>query len=142
MTQLDYHGISPSSKRKTFELYSWENFDNDLRQIKVFLEGRGRTYTGIYAVPRGGLVLGVKLSHMLDLPLIFGGVTKDTLVVDEIADTGDALHPYLKKCDTVVLHRNIHCPIKPTFWAQDSEGYVIYPWEDAEKEMQRCYGEV
>lgn len=141
MTQLESHG----SKRRVFVLYSWEDFENDLRQIRTFLEGRmdsGKTYTGIYAIPRGGLVLGVRLSHELDLPLIYGGVTPDTLVVDEIADTGDALHPYLKKCDTIVLHRNIHCPIKPTFWAQDSEGYVIYPWESRTREIERCSAEV
>jgi len=134
MTRLE----STGSKRKVFVLYSWEDFENDLRQIKVFLEGRSRLYTGIYAIPRGGLVLGVRLSHELDLPLIYGGVTSDTLVVDEIADTGDALHPYLKKCDTIVLHRNIRCPIKPTFWAQDSDGYVIYPWESRTREIERC----
>lgn len=122
----------------SFVLYTWEDFELDVNQILSFLAGHGRTYNGVFALPRGGLILGVRLSHELDIPLISGGVTRNTLVVDDIADSGDALLTYINRsqCDTVVLHRNIHCPIKPTFWAQDVEGYVIYPWE-SKKEMER-----
>ena len=123
---------------RAFVLYTWEDFELDVRQILTFLDGRGKRYNGVYALPRGGLVLGVRLSHELDIPLISGGVTQETLVVDDIADSGDALSTFINrsKCDTIVLHRNIHCPIKPTFWAQDVEGYVVYPWE-SKKEMER-----
>ena len=140
MQQVDRH-----LPAKSFLIYSWKDFESDVRQILHFLAGRERAtpYTGIYAIPRGGLVLGVRLSHELDLPLIWGGVTKDVLVVDEICDHGGTLQPYIDRgCDSIVIHRRDGSTAKPTFWAQDApmynHTYIIYPWE-SNKERRGCY---
>src|SRR5881396_2402761 len=130
---------------KTYLIYSWRDFEDDVRRILQFLSlaGRDGPYTGIFAIPRGGLVLGVRLSHELDLPLIWGGVTKDVLIVDEICDKGSTLQPYIDRgCDSIVIHRREGSSIRPTFWAQEvplyNHTYVVYPWE-SNKEKGACY---
>ena len=47
---------------------SWDEFDNLVDELADMIpEG---VYEGVYAVPRGGLITGVMLSHKLDLPFI------------------------------------------------------------------------
>ncbi len=72
------------------EYISWDDFDNMVDELADMIpEG---VYEGVYAVPRGGLITGVMLSHKLNLPFIdrlqsyYG---KKFLIVDDIADTGE-----------------------------------------------------
>lgn len=71
-------------------LMSWEEFENRVK--KMAEEIKPLLYTGsikhIYGVPRGGLVIAVKLSHILDLPLSTRKVDAETLVVDDCYDSG------------------------------------------------------
>ena len=59
-------------------------------------------YKDILAIPRGGYILGVILSHRLNLPMTTRLKVGTTLVVDDICDTGDTLAEY-KYNDKVVL---------------------------------------
>ncbi len=111
------------------EYYHWEQFDIDIRTILQQIEEKGKTYTGIYAIPRGGLVLGVRLSHELDIPMVMGGVTDKTLVVDEICDTGRALRPFLDRCNTLTIFKHQDCPVTPTYWLRSNINWVVFPWE-------------
>lgn len=63
---------------------------------------KNKRYNGVYAVPRGGYILAVVLSHKFGIPLC-DKYTKDTLIVDDICDTGDTLKDILYKNDKVVL---------------------------------------
>ena len=116
--------------------YTWEEFEVDVPRLvadvrKAFT--RRNSLTGIYAVPRRGLVLGVRLSHELDLPLIMGGVTKNTLVVDDIVDTGATLMPYRKRgCPILTLFKHTDCPTNPMFFLRENSAWVIFPWEKRE----------
>lgn len=84
-------------------IYTWTDFTQDTQAIVASIRSSfhhgpgGRPFTGIYAIPRGGLILGVALSHALELPMIMGGVDKHVLVVDDIADKGHTLEPYRKR---------------------------------------------
>jgi len=58
----------------------------------------GKKYKNIYAIPRGGVVLGLCLSHRLKLPMISwsNAIKSNTLVVDDICDTAITLSRYSK----------------------------------------------
>lgn len=56
------------------------------RLVKKILQSK-RKYEDIYAIPRGGLVLGVFLSHKLKLPMT-SNIKSNTLIIDDICDTG------------------------------------------------------
>jgi hypoxanthine phosphoribosyltransferase len=110
--------------------YTWQEFERDVQQFLIEIQKQQKTYNSILAIPRGGLTLGVRLSHELNIPLILGGARSDTLVVDDICDTGNALLPYINRCDTLTIFRQSDCPIDPTFWLHVKEkDWIRFPWE-------------
>jgi hypoxanthine phosphoribosyltransferase len=115
--------------------YTWEEFEVDVPRLIEMVRKASKRYAGfngIYAVPRGGLVLGVRLSHELDLPMILGGVDKRTLVVDDIADSGNTLEPYRKRgCAILTIFKHNMCPFTPTFHVRENTMWVKFPWEKA-----------
>jgi hypoxanthine phosphoribosyltransferase len=116
----------------TVRPYTWEEFEVDIKGLVAMVRAAkgSKKLTGIFAVPRGGLVPGVRLSHELDLPLIMGGVTESTLVVDDIVDTGTTLAPYRKRgCPILTLFRHAECLVTPTFHARENRTWVVFPWE-------------
>lgn len=98
--------------------YSWNSFDKDCQQLARQYRKYGRMIKNIYGVPRGGLVVAVKLSHLLDRPVIMQQkfISKDTLVVDDICDTGETLKKLLtgKKFFGIA-----------TLWLKESPGYPV-----------------
>lgn len=120
---------------------SWQELDSlidkFLENPDLYDEEDGSClYESIYAIPRGGLVIGVLLSHRLGIPMIFDrDKTNDaTLVVDEICDSGktlDEIHSKMKWCDTAVIHHRRGCKTWPTFFVEEVEQniHIVYPWE-------------
>ncbi len=119
---------------KTYFYYNWIAFENDVqnlaRMIKK-LEKSRKGFEGIYGIPRGGLPLAVKLSHELNLPMLLGGVTKNTLVVDDIADTGATLSPYKdREVVIVTLFYRTRSKIEPKIWLHKNDAdWIVFPWE-------------
>lgn len=86
----------------------------------------------IFGIPRGGLVLAVYLSHMLDLPLVMKP-SKDSLIADDIADTGQTLKPY-KNHYIVTLYYHKQSIVIPDIWIREKKSrWIKYPWEVDEK---------
>lgn len=81
--------------------YDYEMFSNHLFKIKEHIKASNKKYNEIYAIPRGGLILGVYLSHHLNIPLVTNIISKNTLIVDDICDTGATLESYNN--DKIVL---------------------------------------
>lgn len=117
--------------------YSWQNFNDAVEVIanRVRAAGHLQHLKHIYGVPRGGLVLAVKLSHMLNLPmtdfetLIAEG---DALVVDDISDTGTTMKRMnkLAAC-TATIHVVPGTICMPDIWVEEraKDAWVVYPWE-------------
>ena len=94
-------------------------------------------YEGIYAIPRGGLIIGVMMSHRLDIPLIdrlqsyYG---KKFILVDDIADTGVTLEKLkaeiFNNAVKATLHYHKQSIVVPEFWvAEKKDKWIVYPWE-------------
>lgn len=115
--------------------YTWNDFTVDARVIAAAIKRSGRRFSAIYAIPRGGLVLGVYLSHTLNLPMIVAPELSpliaafDMLVVDDNTVTGSALAEF-KDCATAVLvHNAIGSAVTPTFFGRESLNWPVFPWE-------------
>lgn len=121
-------------KTKKF-YYTWKNFDEDCAKLARGLRSYKDIAKNIYGVPRGGLVVAVKLSHALGLPLVLSKdqIKQHTIVVDDICDSGATLTKLLK---------GKRYFIAVCLWAvEDSKfqqvGYIrkktnqwiVYPWE-------------
>jgi hypoxanthine phosphoribosyltransferase len=127
------------------EYISWDNFDNMVDELADMIpEG---VYEGVYAVPRGGLITGVMLSHKLDLPFIdrlqsyYG---KKFLIVDDIADTGETLNRFKAEiydyADIATIHYHKQSIVEPAYWVEEKgDKWIVYPWEKKNSEEIQDY---
>jgi len=87
---------------------------------------------GIYALPRGGLVCGVMLSHTLHTPMLLHPCD-DCIVVDDIWDTGEAIHAATRYCVPALIATVVRKPCKdgPQVWGieVEADALVEFPWE-------------
>ena len=109
---------------------TWDEFD--LAVHGIVERCRDASFTGVFGIPRGGLVLAVSLSHRLHLPLL-PTAQPGCLLVDDVYETGLTLEPYrqLEQCTAMVWVSKA----EPQWWqavevVQSSE-WIVFPWESA-----------
>jgi uncharacterized protein len=102
----------------------------------------------IHGVPRGGLIPAVMLSHKLNIPLtpcnwdVTNDDTIQTLVVDEICDSGKTLTKYtMVGCLTLALHYKKSAIVTPDFYYDSiaDNDWIVYPWESKDSETIADY---
>jgi hypoxanthine phosphoribosyltransferase len=119
---------------------SWDDV-NDLVNIlceKIITEQPN--IDSVFGIKRGGLIPAVLISHKLNLPWS-DVMLPNTLVIDDIADTGVTLKNTVGAY-TAVLHYKPHTSCyKPNIYAQIHEGdeWIIYPWERKDSEPIQDY---
>jgi hypoxanthine phosphoribosyltransferase len=131
------------------------------------LWAQNQNFTQIVAVAKGGLIPGVIISNLLDLPLdVIKAKRKSSehcslslmqywvtypeyaylLVVDDIIDEGETmasiasmLRSQEARFQTVSMLYKKHSTYKPRYYVQDvpNKSLVIFPWEDEFKEKKR-----
>jgi len=109
---------------------NWDDFEKDVPKLIRKIKKLRKRFDGIYGIPRGGLSIAVKLSHELNLPILVGGVTAKTLLVDDVADSGSTLLPYTNRKATIVtIFYKPWSKVKPDIWLRETKKHVIFPWE-------------
>jgi hypoxanthine phosphoribosyltransferase len=137
--------------------YTWKEFDKDIKVLAKKL--KKYKFHAVYGIPRGGLILAVRLSHLLNIPITLDPYNAD-LVVDEICDNGrtikrmSQLPCFFKGRKFVVIHLRIKrveyleiyvyrgeikesignvdlipSPIIPDIYLYKLKDWIIYPWE-------------
>ena len=94
----------------------------------------------VFGLKRGGLIPAVMISHKLGLPWS-DVMLPNTLVVDDICDTGITLKNTVGVY-TAVLHYKPHTSCyKPNIYAYEHNGdeWIIYPWERKDSEPIQDY---
>lgn len=118
-------------------LMSWKAFDAYVNRIAASIRTNHAVsqISGVYGFPRGGLVLAVKLSYLLDLPLLMAPA-KNCIVCDDISDTGDTLLKYQKSPDYITATLIVRDGTKaiPAYYGEflQNEHWLVFPWEEAE----------
>ena len=123
--------------------------------VKILCKGLFMDYPNIDSVmglPRGGLIPAVMLSHQLGIPMAKGDIGPDTLIVDDICDSGETLDNLVKKYQTLysfpfnlktaVLHYKPHTScFEPTYYAEkwNKDIWLVYPWEREDSETIQDY---
>jgi len=123
-------------KKEACEYMTWEMFDKASREIARW--AKDRKFTGIYGPPRGGIVLAVKLSHLLKIPLIVSkdDITPNVLIAEDIKDSGKTLlADSYRNCQIVTLYWNKQLCQEtdvdsPEFYVYEKmDKYIVFPWE-------------
>ena len=92
----------------------------------------------ITGIERGGLVPAVMISHKLNIPYVTK-INKDTLVVDDICDTGETLKNIVAGY-TATLHYKPTASFTPDFYAKEAgDEWIVYPWERRDSETIQDY---
>jgi len=88
-------------------------------------------FNGVYGIPAGGLVLATYLHYRLSLPLLLAP-TKDTLVVDDIVDSGQTMSHYIIKGNfTASLFYKNNSLHEPHIWLREkTDKWIHFPWEE------------
>ena len=111
---------------------NWEDVEDLIDILHSNILESGLKIKRIYGIPRGGLIPAVLLSHKMGVPLTNYAYTKNSLIVDDICDSGKTLSEMLAPNPTAVLHYKPHTAnITPNFYASKfgSNDWIVYPWE-------------
>ena len=111
-------------------LYTWNEFLSDMyERIIPELKPRAKEFAGVWGPPRGGLIMAVIISHNLELPYFTEPQGPRTLIVDDIADTGETLWPF-RKHPIVTCFFHQHSKVTPMFWLHEKKDrWIVFPWE-------------
>lgn len=107
----------------------------------IIVDQLDKKYDAVYGVPRGGLVPAVIISHKLGIPLtdLRGGddpMGCNTLVVDDINDTGKTVNEYKAVgLDIAVLIERKTSAGSADFAGVivDYDDWIVFPWESRER---------
>jgi len=113
--------------------YRGHEFEKDVDQLWQML--LDINFDGVYGPPRGGLTLATALSHRLDIPQFLDGPkSRQTLVVDDIADKGTTLRPFADKGNLIItLFYHKQSITIPNIWLHEKKNkFIIYFWEKQE----------
>jgi len=119
---------------------SWNDVDDAVNKLCDKIRFDQINIDSVHGIPRGGLIPAVLISHKLGLPYV-GLVGPNTLVVDDICDSGVTLDKG-PGVYTAVLHYKPHTScFQPTMWAEIHEGneWLIYPWETKDSKPIQDY---
>jgi hypoxanthine phosphoribosyltransferase len=112
---------------------TWHMFDKGVLSLCAQINRSGKKIDSVYGIPRGGLPLGVALSHALKIPYIIDEkkITKHTLIADDISDHGTTLAKFRKKKYLIAtLYATDFTITKPDFFVyRKNKEWIIYPWE-------------
>ena len=130
----------------------WVEIDSLIFQLLYRIRTSELKFKNIYGLPRGGLIPSVMLSHRLEIPLVKGDIGPDTLIVDDICDSGETLDKFVKNHQTLysfpfnlktaVLHYKPHTScFEPTFHSKkwNKDVWLVYPWEKEDSETIQDY---
>lgn len=118
----------------------WNDVEQYLKAVQKDIEERGLKVSGVYGLPRGGLILAALLSYQMDIPLLTHAA-KDCIVIDDIADTGRSLYHFrdnrslFNRYYITTMYYVEDSLVKPDFYVREKHvgDWVVYPWERLEE---------
>ena len=107
---------------------SWDDINTSIKVLCSKIINDYPNIDSVMGLPRGGLIPAVLISHQLDIPFVIHP-GKNTLVVDDINDTGETLSK-APGAYWAVLHHKPTSKFKPNFYAKEvNDQWIVYPWE-------------
>lgn len=115
---------------------SWKDMEEFVDSLINELNKQNFKPTGVYGIPRGGLILATLISYKMDIPLLMNA-SKDCLIVDDIADSGRTLLHFTENdtqfnryfIATMFYHKR--SIVKPNFYKfEKNDKWIVFPWEE------------
>ena len=116
---------------------SWDDINKYLDGVVEDVKKRGLKPSGVYGVPRGGLIFATMLSYKMDIPLLLNAA-KDCIIIDDIADSGRTLMHFTKndtqfhKFYITTMYYHERSMVKPDYYMfEKKDNWIVYPYEYA-----------
>jgi hypoxanthine phosphoribosyltransferase len=117
---------------------SWDDINILVEDLCNTIKTSGAEIKSIAGIQRGGLIPAVMISHKLNIPFV-SRINKDTLVVDDICDTGETLKKSIAMY-TATLHYKPTAIFTPDFYAKEvGTEWIVYPWERKDSDAIQDY---
>jgi hypoxanthine phosphoribosyltransferase len=117
---------------------SWDDINILVEDLCQTIAASGAEIKSITGIQRGGLIPAVMISHKLHIPYV-SRINKDTLVVDDICDTGETLKNTIGMY-TATLHYKPTAIFTPDFYSKEvGTEWIVYPWERSDSESIQDY---
>ena len=117
---------------------SWDDINVLVEDLCNTIVSSGAQIKSITGIQRGGLIPAVMISHKLNIPYV-SRINKDTLVVDDICDTGETLKKSIAPY-TATLHYKPTAVFTPDFYAKEvGTEWIVYPWERKDSDAIQDY---
>ena len=117
---------------------SWDDISVLVEDLCDTIASSGAEITSITGIKRGGLIPAVMISHKLNIPYV-DRINKDTLVIDDICDTGETLKNSIALY-TATLHYKPTAGFTPDFYAKEvGSDWIVYPWERKDSDAVQDY---
>ena len=94
---------------------TWDDVENFIDEIIDHY--KDSTITGVYGIPRGGIILASILSYRMNVPMLLAP-HKDCIIIDDISDTGETLMHYDRNTSDGGKKKGYH--IVTMFYKEDS----------------------
>ncbi|MBR3885450.1 MAG: hypothetical protein IKJ33_03185 [Clostridia bacterium] len=115
---------------------SWKDMEEFVDSLIEEMNKQNFKPTGVYGIPRGGLILATLISYKLDIPLLMNA-SKDCLIIDDIADSGRTLLHYTEN-DTqfnryfiATMYYHQRSIVKPNYYKfEKNDKWIVFPWEE------------
>jgi len=118
--------MSQSTKGE-YTVIPWSDVAFFIDKVKQYCASKH--FTGVYGIPRGGLVLAVMVSYRTGLPLL-QAPAKGCLIIDDISDSGKTLLHYKEKGYTIAtMCYKESSLVEPDMYYRKTEEWVVFPWE-------------
>lgn len=105
----------------------WDEVESYVSKVAQYCVPRH--FSGVYGIPRGGLVLATMVSYKTGLPMLMSPVGR-CLIIDDIADSGKTLLHYKEKgyAITTMCYKETSM-VEPDMYHRKTEEWVVFPWE-------------
>ena len=115
---------------------TWEEFDSSVKLLAERIKQSKVNVSNIYGIPRGGSIVAICLSHLLNVPIVKHCFNDDTLLIDDVIDTGKTLEEYYHY-DYVIasLYWCKEASFKPHIYVNQKlkNQWIVFPWEYEDK---------
>ena len=114
-------------------LLTHELYNEHITRLADKIKASGKTYKCVYGIPRGGYYVAINLARLLNLQIVTEIKNANTLVVDDICDSGYTLAHY-KEYDTAVVFCRPYSFDKCTYYGTESPKgqWIVFPDENGE----------
>lgn len=114
---------------------TYEQIHKYIDAVAEDLESKGIKPTGVYGIPRGGLIFATLLSYKLNIPLLLNAA-KGCVIIDDIADSGRTLLHFTEndtqfnKYYITTMYYHERSIVKPNFYIHEKKNdWIVFPFD-------------